>query len=296
MANAVPSYRLYREKSGESGDFWIHSETIPERTHLHNWEISRHRHDSFFQIFLLTAGSGEIVGANDLRHFEAPCVLFIPAGAVHGFRFSREIDGLVLTALGDRLASLAAADRRIAAFATTSQVVSLRPKDDNAGLLIESVGRLHVELHGRAAGRLLLLEPLMTAAIVALVRAGTLSTAQGDASATEDRIETLTTLIAAHCREHRPVTFYAQSIGVSAAHLNRLARTATGLSVQELAARQLMEAARRDLIFTPTPVQAIAYSLGFADPAYFNRFFRRHAGQTPGTFREVERRKLLVAA
>lgn len=296
MANAVPSYRLYREKSGESGDFWIHSETIPERTHLHNWEISRHRHDSFFQIFLLTAGSGEIVGANDLRHFEAPCVLFIPAGAVHGFRFSREIDGLVLTALGDRLASLAAADRRIAAFATTSQVVSLRPKDDNAGLLIESVRRLHAELHGRAAGRLLLLEPLMTAAIVALVRAGTLSTAQGDASATEDRIERLTTLIAAHCREHRPVTFYAQSVGVSAAHLNRLARTATGLSVQELAARQLMEAARRDLIFTPTPVQAIAYSLGFADPAYFNRFFRRHAGQTPGTFREVERRKLLVAA
>lgn len=296
MANAVPSYRLYREKSGESGDFWIHSETIPERTHLHNWEISPHRHDSFFQIFLLTAGSGEIVGANDLRHFEAPCVLFIPAGAVHGFRFSREIDGLVLTALGDRLASLAAADRRIAAFATTSQVVSLRPKDDNAGLLIESVRRLHTELHGRAAGRLLLLEPLMTTAIVALVRAGTLSTAQGDASATEDRIETLTTLIAAHCREHRPVTFYAQSIGVSAAHLNRLARTTTGLSVQELAARQLMEAARRDLIFTPTPVQAIAYSLGFADPAYFNRFFRRHAGQTPGTFREVERRKLLVAA
>ena len=55
-----------------------------------------------------------------------------------------------------------------------------------------------------------------------------------------------------------------------------------------------MEAARRDLVFTPTPIQAIAYSLGFSDPAYFNRFFRRHAGLTPGAFREAERRKLAV--
>lgn len=296
MKSAIPSYRLYREESGESGDFWIHSETIPERTHLHNWEIARHRHDSFFQLFLLTAGSGEIVGADDVRRFEAPCALFIPAGAVHGFRFSREIDGLVLTALGDRLASIAASDRRIATFAAATRVVALQRADENADLLVESIRRLHAELHGRAPGRLLLLEPLMMAAIVALVRTGTAATERGEGPDAEDRVETLATLIAAHFREHRPVTFYAQAIGVSAAHLNRLARTATGLSVQGLAARHLMEAARRDLIFTPTPVQAIAYSLGFADPAYFNRFFRRHAGQTPGAFRDAERRKLVVAA
>lgn len=296
MKSAIPSYRLYREESGESGDFWIHSETIPERTHLHNWEIARHRHDSFFQLFLLTAGSGEIVGTDDVRRFEAPCALFIPAGAVHGFRFSREIDGLVLTALGDRLASIAASDRRIATFAAATRVVALQRADENADLLVESIRRLHAELHGRAPGRLLLLEPLMMAAIVALVRTGTAATERGEGPDAEDRVETLATLIAAHFREHRPVTFYAQAIGVSAAHLNRLARTATGLSVQGLAARHLMEAARRDLIFTPTPVQAIAYSLGFADPAYFNRFFRRHAGQTPGAFRDAERRKLVVAA
>lgn len=296
MKNAIPSYRLYREKSGESGDFWIHSETIPERTHLHNWEIARHRHDSFFQLFLLTAGSGEIVGVDDVRRFEAPCVLFIPAGAVHGFRFSREIDGLVVTALGDRLASIAASDRRIATFAAATRVVPLERTNENTHLLVESVRRLHDELHGRAPGRLLLLEPLMTGAIVALVRAGTTASDGGENSDARDRIETLGTLIAAHFREHRPVAFYAQAIGVSPAHLNRLARTATGLSVQGLVARHLMEAARRDLIFTPTPVHAVAYSLGFADPAYFNRFFRHHAGQTPGAFREAERRKLVVAA
>ena len=82
----IPSYRLYREKSGESGDFWIHSETIPVRTHLHNWEISPHRHDSFFQIFCLSAGSGEITGRDEPVPLCAPCAIFVPPGDVHGFR------------------------------------------------------------------------------------------------------------------------------------------------------------------------------------------------------------------
>src|SRR5690606_11623039 len=161
---------------------------------------------------------------------------------------------LVLTALGDRLASLAAADRRIASVAATTRGGSLERPDAHTGRLIEGARRPPAEPPGRAAARLLLREPLTTAPLLPLLRPGTTSTAEGEVSDAEDRINTLTTLIAAHCREPRPVSFYAQSIGVSAAHLNRLARAATGLSVQELAARQLMEAARRDLIFTPTPV------------------------------------------
>lgn len=294
----IPSYRLYREKSGESGDFWIHSETVPERTHLHNWEISPHRHDSFFQIFCLSAGSGEIIGREEPVAVAAPCAIFVPPGDVHGFRFSRDVDGLVVTALGDRLRSLAAADRQVAAFAATTRVVPFGADDAEAAFAVDCVRRLHAELSGRAAGRLLLLEPLVTGAIVALVRAAGSAAAGDDGLHPHDRrrMETLATLVAAHFRERRPVAFYAAAIGISAAHLNRLARAATGRSVQALVAAQMMAAARRDLVFTPTPIHAIAYALGFSDAAYFNRFFRRHAGLTPGAFREAERRKLAMPA
>jgi AraC-like DNA-binding protein len=33
------------------------------------------------------------------------------------------------------------------------------------------------------------------------------------------------------------------------------------------------------------PVTQIAHELGFRDPAYFSRFFRRHAGLPPARFR-----------
>lgn len=292
----IPSYRLYRERSGESGDFWLHCETIPERTRLHNWEISVHRHAALFQVFSLTAGRGELAGGAELRGFTAPCALFIPPGAAHGFRFSRDVDGSVITALADRLASLAAADRAIEAYAQETRITPLDPARPDAARAAESVARIHREISGRGApGRAMLLEAMMTETLVFLARAGARHEGGGDHAATRDgrRIEELETLIGAHFREHRPVGFYAASIGVSPAHLNRIARAHTGASVQELVARRMVEAARRDLVFTPTPIQAIAFSLGFQDPAYFNRFFRRMTGTTPGTYRGEERRKLV---
>lgn len=294
MSRQIPSYRLYREESGESGDFWIHCETIPERTQLHNWEIAQHRHDSFFQIFWLSAGEGEIAEADGVRLLGAPCALFVPAGAVHGFRYSRDVDGLVVTALADRLRPLVSADRLMSAFLASTRIVPLDGGDPDAAFAVDCVGRLHRELHGRSAGRLLLLEPLVTGALVSLARAGGGPGEDRTALADRDRIrmEALTAMIAAGFRDRRPVAGYAAALGLSPAHLNRLARRATGMSVQGLIDSQIVEAARRDLVFTASPVQSIAYSLGFADPAYFNRFFRRQTGMTPGAYRTAERARL----
>lgn len=292
MTSSVPTYRLYREESGESGDFWIHGETIPERTRLHNWQIAPHRHEAFFQIFLLTAGGGKIVQPDATLPMRAPCAVFIPAGAVHGFSYETDVDGLVITALGERLRPLAAADRYIATFTAQTRIVPLAPDDPDAAYATDSINRLYAELHSMAASRLLMLEPLMTGAIVSLARASGSQTGEPGSSGERLRLETLTTLIATNFRSRKPAAFYAAALGISATHLNRFIRDATGLSLLELVATHIMEAARRDLVFTPTPVHSIGYSLGFSDPAYFSRFFRKHAGLSPAAFRDRERRRL----
>ncbi len=294
MAGKIPTYRLYGENPGDVADFWLHCESLPARSRLHNWEIAAHRHEAFFQIFLVTEGTGAMFADGEWISFDGPCVLFIPPGAVHGFRFRPDADGIVLTALADRLASLAAADRQIAGFAAFARVV---PLVDEAGHRVaEAMRRIAAEAGSRAPGTGLLLDALATEAVISLVRAG-LSTDAAPVDAERDaaRLEQLEALVRAHCREHRPVAFYAEKVGVSTTHLNRIARSVAGRSVQQFIADRLMDQARRDLVFTPSPVQAIAYSLGFADPAYFNRFFRRHAGTTPGAFRASQRLKVLAA-
>lgn len=293
-ASRIPNYRLYRAKSDELEDFWLHSETLPLRSRLHNWEISLHRHEALFQIFVLEAGHGELLGRSEKMPFAAPCAIYIAPGAVHGFRYAHNADGLVLTVLADRLPFVRNSDPAIAGYLSLSRVTALDGAD---GRRVASLAvSIHDELHGGGLGGDILLDAMVTEIVLRFARTG-LQAEHADglgASHQRDRqrMQALTALLAAHCREHRPVNFYAEKLGLSPAHLNRVVRREVGASVQELAARHLLRAARRDLVFTPTSVQAIAYSLGFQDPAYFNRFFKRQTGVTPGVFRQVERRKL----
>ena len=286
----IPTFRLYGEPGEETGAFWLHCETIPERSRLHGWEIRPHRHEAFFQVLYISAGTGEALVDGRYRSFDHPAAIFVPAGAVHGFRFSKDIEGSVLTALTDRLTGPARANPAIAAFAERPRIIALAPDFAATGDLARTMARIHAELSGREPGRMVLLEALVAGMVVEIVRAA--GEMGGPARASErdaGRIATLRALIATHFREHRRTAFYASALGLSEAHLNRLCRAQIGRSLQQMLNDRLIEAATRDLIFTPTPVQAIAFSLGFSDPAYFNRFFRRNKGMTPGAFRAGKR-------
>ncbi|MEH3107050.1 MAG: helix-turn-helix domain-containing protein [Sphingomonas fennica] len=48
-----------------------------------------------------------------------------------------------------------------------------------------------------------------------------------------------------------------------------------------------MVEARRLLAYTPLTVAEVGHALGFADPAYFSRFYARHAGHPPGAARHA---------
>ena len=82
---------------------------------------------------------------------------------------------------------------------------------------------------------------------------------------------------------------YAEALEVKRDRLNVSVRRATGLSPQAYLHREIMRDACELLASTGLPVSQIAFRLGFADPAYFNRFFTRQSGQTPGKYRHVLR-------
>jgi AraC family transcriptional activator of pobA len=288
----IPSYRLYAEKADDPADFWVHCEPMADRTHLHNWEIALHRHEQFFQLFLLPIGSGEIVTQDATHRFDAPVIVFIPPDVAHGFRFTRDIDGLVVTALADRLHMLAHADKQIGHFASRLRIASLTEKDVEAARAAEAIRTIGIELAGHGVGRALLLEPLMTQALVALTRSIGTGAPADAADPRQERVQAFLTIVDTHFRRRPPISFFAERLAMSPTHLSRIVRMSTGMSVQALLDRRTLEAARRDLIFTPTPIAKIAFSLGFSDPAYFNRFFRRQTGMTPGAFRARERRRL----
>jgi AraC-like DNA-binding protein len=84
--------------------------------------------------------------------------------------------------------------------------------------------------------------------------------------------------------EHR-VAAYARAVGLSAGHLSALCRRELGKSAGACVRDRLALEAKRLLLHTEMTAAQVADRLGFADPAYFARFFRREAGLPPRLYR-----------
>jgi YesN/AraC family two-component response regulator len=63
-------------------------------------------------------------------------------------------------------------------------------------------------------------------------------------------------------------------------------KTSVGKTVSDLINDQIILEAKRHLIATPAQVKEIADQLGYEDPSYFIRFFKKHTGYSPDTFRK----------
>jgi len=289
MKTNVPTYGLYGEASEAVPDFWIHAESIFERASRHNWEIKQHRHEHFFQILQVRNGAGDAMIGDEVHRLEPGSVVFIPERITHGFRFSRDIDGQVITTMTDRL-PVHAGEHRLKQFVGRPHVLPLTGDSPDTALVTTTLDRIGRELASGFGARYRLIEAYLT---IVLTVSSSLdaSVQEEDPAASRDiaRIARLNELIGSHYREHLPVEFYAKELGVSVTHLNRITKAQTSRTMNELLSDKIISQAKRDLVFTISTAQEIAYGLGFADPAYFTRFFAREAGETPRQFRERER-------
>ncbi|MCX8570749.1 helix-turn-helix domain-containing protein [Aminobacter sp. MET-1] len=292
MARPVPTYDLYGENTGDTPDFWLHCETIPSRSSMHGYEIRLHRHGSFFQILYISAGSGEALFGSDRVELQPFGIVTVPPGVSHGFRFSKDIDGYVFTMLAP-FGQLAGEAGR---FAAEPRVIQFDPEDSDGAYVTATLERLAAEWARRRSGRTGLMEAYLMSVLMLTSRIWRQTIPADGTGDTLRRMEHLNGLIQQHFRDQRPASFYARELGVSPTHLNRIVKTATGSTVHAYIARKLIEEAKRTLVFTDLPAQEVGLRLGFADPAYFSRYFLRATGEAPRTFRLAERGRLAAQA
>ncbi|MGI4741752.1 MAG: helix-turn-helix domain-containing protein [Janthinobacterium lividum] len=88
-----------------------------------------------------------------------------------------------------------------------------------------------------------------------------------------------------HFRELHEVGAYAELLHISAGHLSEVVKAQSGKSAIKHVHERLVLEAKRLLFYTPQALKEIAFELGFAEPSYFNRFFKRETGLTPAEYR-----------
>lgn len=104
-----------------------------------------------------------------------------------------------------------------------------------------------------------------------------------------DPLERAMTFLSERLDSAVPVSELAALVGVSASHLTSLFRRATGGGVLADHTGLRMTAARTLLERTDRTVGQIATEVGYSDPFYFSRHFRRVHGMSPSRYREDRR-------
>jgi AraC family transcriptional activator of pobA len=99
------------------------------------------------------------------------------------------------------------------------------------------------------------------------------------------RYEQLLRLLEANISSVKSVGQYAKMLNLSIYQLNSITKETVGKSAAGLINEQILLEAKRYLLATPDQVKDIAWHLGYEDPSYFIRFFRKHTGQSPDSFR-----------
>lgn len=82
------------------------------------------------------------------------------------------------------------------------------------------------------------------------------------------------------------VSELAALVGVSTSHLSALFKRATGGGVLAYQTGLRMRRAQQLLDMTSLTVREVAFEVGYGDPLYFSRHFRKHQGQSPRQYRE----------
>lgn len=106
---------------------------------------------------------------------------------------------------------------------------------------------------------------------------------------TQDRFEEFSELLEKHIAYSKQVSDYTDMMNLSSYQLNEITKSSVGKNASELINEHIILEAKRYLLATPNQVKEIATLLGYDDVSYFIRFFKKHTGHPPETFRSLFR-------
>ncbi len=282
-SESIPAYDLYGERA-ELPDF-LHCERIVARAAKHGWSIAAHRHARLHQFFWVKDRAVALNLEGRRHRLAAGRVVSLPIFCVHGFEFEPQTQGLVVTVHQEEIARLVDQHPALAPCLAQPMIVSAHDDLAAAFAAVEREFRHHDGLRNLA----------LRGAFLSLVSTLARSYQPGPKAdkRAQDRVAQLLHAARQAYADGREgmgpdlrVQDYAKLLGISPAHLNRLCQEASGQSPGALIETVRLQEAKRLLAYTRMSVAEVGYRLGFDDPSYFARAFKRGQGVSPKAYRQ----------
>lgn len=288
----IPSFEFHNYGQEELRRRGIMAISFDVSVALEPQRLRPHWHE-FFQVFRVT---GPCRLMHDFRdfHLTGTHVIFVSPGQVHTLNPGAGMTGLQVSFTQDFFDHNTPPPSGLTEFpfllhSGSSPFLSL-PDAESAGIS-KIFSEIQDEYDGARPKAEEVLRALLHILFVRIHRHLSATRPQLENSRAAQLVGQFTLAVERHFREKWTVADYAKELRLTANHLNDTVRAQTGHSAGEIIRRRLLLDARRLLLHSELGVAEIAYQLGFPDPSYFSRFFRRSDGRTPAAFRQEIREK-----
>ncbi|WP_433898429.1 helix-turn-helix domain-containing protein [Pseudomonas sp. PSE1(2024)] len=281
---SIPVFKLYGESLDWPTPDLLHCETISKRSREHQWEIKPHRHADLCQLLFVFKGQAELEIEGQRTQLNEAAIQILPPLSVHGFRFSEDVEGFVVTLATPLINHLQA--QLGSAVQALAQAESY-PAGKDAEYLNSLFAALQAEYNGHQPAREMLMHSLVSVIMVWVSRQAIhRHNATQRPQRQREYLNGFIQLVEETYRQHVKVEDLAHRLGISVSHLNGTCRELAGQpALQIMHERQLLEA-KRLLTYTSMTIYEMSEVLGFSDPTNFTRLFRRRVGISPKAFRD----------
>jgi AraC family transcriptional regulator, transcriptional activator of pobA len=257
------------------------------------WRTEPHAHPAYGQVIFVRSGRGVMNLEGSSVPFEGPCALLLPTECVHGLDYEVDVDRWVVTIEESYLTQVNAKLHEFIALWELPRVIALAGSAEAGREFYSLVDKLKQEVESEAVGRVVGTEALLTMLLLMLLRevSQDLGGSEGETRNDIRLVDRFRKLIDQHYRDNLSLQDYAAMMAVSPVQLRAACASGAEQSPTKMIHARIITEAKRNLIFGNMSVEQIAFGLGFADAAYFTRFFRREVGQTPSQFRAAARQQ-----
>lgn len=298
LGGVIPNIDIGKSYDQHYIDADIHYEHLEKLAVFFGRNMPIHHHDRFYQIHIVLNGTARIHLDENIYRVTAPLFFLTPPTVPHAFVTDNQATGHVITArqqiIWELLAGIVPAGWGSSGFLNAPLCVALNPDEDpTAKRMLNLLELMAHENQVDSLSHNMALKALLQLILIDISRLANKGQPRQKIHKEDVRIfHKFNELIENHYCEHLTLQHYSNLIGVTEARLNEICRRLAGLSSKRLVMDRLIQEAKRLLAFSSSPVTKIGYQLGFKDPAYFARFFRKNAGMTASDYRDTRYQKI----
>ncbi|MEN7549555.1 helix-turn-helix domain-containing protein [Rapidithrix thailandica] len=263
----------------------FYANNFTKHLEAHHFISKPHKHD-FYMVVLFTQGYGKHQIDFTEYAIMPGSIFLLKPGQVHNWRFSRNIEGYIFFHTKE-FYELTYSHKKTADypfFYLNQNTPAIYSKSAKIKGLFEEILEEH---RGEGLFKQQKLCSLIDVLYIELSRMYYPQQAEADSKNHYfNQLMEFEQLIELHFSQQKLPKTYAEKMCITTKQLNRISQATLHKPASEVIAQRIILEAKRLLVQGNLSMAEVALELGYEDPAYFSRFFKRKCGLTPKAFQQ----------